>query len=190
MGIISIILLGIGLSMDALAVSIADGITIKNLKLWHCLKIGIFFGVFQAIMPILGYLGGTYIKQYIESFDHWVAFALLSIIGGKMLYDSFKKDKDEDCENYSCPSKTKNLLVMAFATSIDALAVGITLAVEHSNILMSAAIIGTITFTISFLGVLLGKELGKLFEKRATIIGGLVLIGIGIEILVEHLFFQ
>lgn len=189
MGILAVILLGVGLSMDALAVSIANGIAIKDLKLRHCLKVAVFFGLFQAIMPILGYLGGKYIQVWIESFDHWVAFILLAIIGGKMLADGLKKEKAEDgCPvPQTCPTETKKLLVMAVATSIDALAVGITLAVAGTNIWAAAAMIGTITFTISFLGVLLGKQLGCLFEKKAAILGGLVLIGIGVKILIEHL---
>jgi len=189
MSIGAIILLGIGLSMDALAVAIANGIAIKDLKLRHCFKIAAFFGFFQALMPVLGYLCGTYIKVWIESFDHWVAFILLAIIGGKMLMDGLKKENiDDGCPvPQSDPTDTKKLLVMAVATSIDALAVGITLAVAGTNILPAAAMIGTITFFISFLGVLLGKQLGCLFEKRAAVFGGLVLIGIGLKILLEHL---
>ena len=152
MDLISIALLAISLSMDAFAVSIGNGITIRNLRPWHAIKTGLFFGVFQALMPTIGWLAGRSISTYIVDYDHWIAFGLLAI-----------------------------------ATSIDALAAGISLAMVNANIVFSALFIGCTTFALSVLGVMIGKKLGPLFQKKAEFVGGIVLIGIGVKILLEHL---
>lgn len=185
MDILSILFIAIGLAMDAFAVSVASGCVIKKLKLKHAVKIGIFFGGFQAIMPVVGWLSGLTVKNYIQSFDHWVAFGLLSVIGGKMIWESFQLEKEE----YSDPLKSSRLLLLAIATSIDALAVGITFAVLKISIILPVIIIGVITFILSVAGVYLGNKTGHLFEKKIELLGGFILIGIGVKILIEHLFF-
>jgi len=182
--LLNIIMIGIGLSMDALAVSISSGITIKKLQVRHAFKIALFFGVFQAIMPIIGWFAGFTFRSYIMNFDHWIAFILLSFIGGKMVYESRIMICEEQKND---PLKLIVLFGLAIATSIDALAVGVTFAFLNVMILMPALIIGLITFSISLGGVFLGKKLGCLFEKKVELAGGLILIGIGIKILVEHL---
>ena len=145
-----IILIAIGLSMDAFAVSITSGVTIKNLKVKHALKIAAYFGIFQAVMPLIGYLAGISLNKYITSYDHWIAFILLAFIGGKMIYEGFQIEKCEmnkDCLN------SVTLLVLAIATSIDALAVGVVFSSLSISVLMPVAIIGFITFVICFAGV-------------------------------------
>jgi putative Mn2+ efflux pump MntP len=184
MSIITIIALAIGLSMDAFAVSITSGLTMKVMKIRYALRIALFFGLFQTIMPILGYLAGLSIRRYIESFDHWIAFGLLSAIGIKMIYESFSLDKDEKSMN---PDDLFLLLILAIATSIDALAVGLSISLLKVDIIKPAVIIGIITFAISFGGVILGRTVGHLFEKKIEILGGLILIGIGLKILLGHL---
>ena len=179
-----IILIAIGLSMDAFAVSITSGVTINNLKVKHALKIAAFFGIFQAVMPLIGYLAGISLNKYITSYDHWIAFILLAFIGGKMIYEGFQIEKCEmnkDCLN------SVTLLVLAIATSIDALAVGVVFSSLSISVLMPVAIIGLITFVICFAGVYIGDKFGSFFEKKMELIGGSVLILIGVKILVEHL---
>jgi putative Mn2+ efflux pump MntP len=183
--LISIALLAISLSMDAFAVSIGNGITIRNLRPWHAIKTGLFFGVFQALMPTIGWLAGRSISTYIVDYDHWIAFGLLAIIGGKMIWDGFHEE-EEDCEHED-PTRTRWLFLLAIATSIDALAAGISLAMVNANIVFSALFIGCTTFALSVLGVMIGKKLGPLFQKKAEFVGGIVLIGIGVKILLEHL---
>lgn len=184
MDFVSMLLLGISLSMDALAVSITSGITIRNLKLRHIIKTGVFFGAFQAAMPIIGYIAGSTVAEYIRAVDHWVVFVLLLLIGVNMIREAVKC---EDERVNADPTKTARLLVLALATSIDALAVGISLSFIQADILLCALIIGCTTFVLSAAGVALGKRLGDVFRKRAGIIGGVVLIIIGTKILLEHL---
>lgn len=181
-----LLLTAIALSMDAFAVSVTAGITLKKPRLWQAVKPGLFFGGFQALMPAIGYIAGSSVAVYIQAFDHWIAFGLLAIIGGKMLWDVFHEGEDEEEGD---PTRTWTLLLMAVATSIDALAVGISFALIElpCPIGASVTIIGCTTCIISIAGVMLGKRLGEMFKRRATIVGGLVLIGIGIKILVEHL---
>jgi putative Mn2+ efflux pump MntP len=183
---LSIVLIGISLSMDACAVSVSSGVSIRGLKKFHMIRSAFFFGVFQFIMPVAGYYLGKAFVSYIEAFDHWVAFALLAGIGGKMLYESLtKKDKaqqgTEDIRNL------KTLLVLAVATSIDALAVGISLSMMSLGIWLSATLIGGITFVICLFGFEFGKRIGVFFEKGAQIAGGIILMAIGVKILLEHL---
>ncbi len=185
--IIQAALIGGGLAMDAFSVSITDGIIIGRAKLSQSFKIAIFFGLFQFIMPIIGYIAGSTFSGIIESFDHWVAFALLVFIGGKMAYEAlFSRDEEQTASD---PLAIKTLLVLAVATSIDALAVGITFATISAPVLLSSAIIGIVTFIISAIGVMLGSKLGSAAGNRAQVIGGVILIAIGAKILIEHLFF-
>ncbi len=186
MSLIEIALLGISLAMDAFAVSITTGITLKNLRFWHAAKVGLFFGGFQFLMPLLGYLAGSTVSVYIESFDHWIAFGLLAFIGGKMLWECVHPDKEKEDTSVS-PTATGKLFVLAIATSIDALAVGISLALLKENIWLCAGWIGVITFALSVAGVMLGKKLGERFQRSAGVVGGVVLIFIGVKILCEHL---
>ena len=172
--------------MDALAVSIVSGTAYKQLEIKHALRIGLFFGAFQALMPLIGYFAGLGAKNFIATSHHWIAFGLLSIIGIKMIYESFKIKTAE--KNFD-PSNIFILLILSVATSIDALAVGISLPFLGISIVTAAAIIGLTTFILSYIGVFIGKRFGHFFENRIEAIGGLVLIGIGIKILFEHLFF-
>lgn len=189
MGYISVFLIAVSLAMDALAVSVTNGIVIKNFRRRHAVKMGIYFGIFQFIMPIAGYVLGTGFQRIIQSYDHWVAFILLAAIGVNMIIESFKHEDDELCENCAEEMlKFSRLVVLAVATSIDALAVGISFAVVGGgNILISSLIIGIVAFAFSFFGGMFGKKLGKIFQKSAERIGGLILIGIGVKILLEHI---
>lgn len=188
MDYLSIILIAIGLSMDAFAVSMTSGCVMKKLRIRYALRLALFFGGFQALMPIIGWFAGSSFKVYIEKFDHWVAFAILLIIGLKMILEATvleKADKEEK------PNYESVIMVfwLAVATSIDALAVGITFSLLDINIFVSSVIIGAITFILSFFGVFFGCKFGGFMEKKVEIIGGLVLIGIGGKILIGHLFF-
>ena len=188
MDFLSFILLGVSLSMDALAVSVSTGICVPNLKKRDAVKIGLYFGGFQALMPTLGWLLGTSVIDYISAFDHWIAFGLLALIGIKMIADALRgKEEQKACGVRESMLSHKTLFFMAVATSIDALAVGVSLALVKADISVGAAIIGVTTFLLSFLGATLGKRLGSAFEKKAMVVGGIVLIGIGLKILLEHL---
>ena len=195
MDYLSLIGIAVGLSMDAFAVSVTNGAVTRGLKFSHALKIAFCFGLFQAMMPILGWLVGKAGEGFISQLDHWVAFILLGYIGGKMVFDAWKeRGKKTECQCRS-PIGMKTLLMMAVATSIDALATGIILpsAVGASTILLMAfavTFIGLITFFISLAGVYLGKKFGAVFCSKAELAGGIVLILIGCKILVEHLFFS
>jgi len=184
MRIITIILLAVGLAMDAFAVSISSGVVLKNIKLGSAVKIAFFFGIFQALMPVIGWLAGLSIHSFISDVDHWVAFGLLSVIGLRMIYVSLK---ESDGKNGIDPLNIHVLLVLSVATSIDALAVGISFAFLHVSIITPVIVIGIITFFLSFIGVFIGNKVGQLFSKKIEIIGGIILISIGIKILVEHL---
>jgi putative Mn2+ efflux pump MntP len=184
MALITIVIIALGLAMDAFAVSIVSGAAYKQLKIKHALRIALFFGGFQAIMPLIGYLAGLSIKTYITPYDHWVAFGLLSAVGGKMIYESFKIKTAEENLN---PSNILILLVLSVATSIDALAIGITLSFLRVSLAAAVSIIGLVTFVLSYLGVFIGKRFGHFFENKIEAIGGLILIGLGLKILIEHL---
>jgi putative Mn2+ efflux pump MntP len=186
MELVTIIIIAIGLAMDAFVVSIVSGGAYQLLHVKHALRMAIFFGAFQAFMPLVGSLAGLSLKDYIQVYDHWVAFALLATVGGKMIYESFKIKSVEENPN---PSNIFVLLVLSIATSIDALAIGITLSLITSSIALAVTIIGLITFALSYAGVLIGKKFGHFFENRIEALGGLVLIGIGAKILCEHLLF-
>lgn len=184
MNSLTLILTALGLSMDAFAVAVTSGIIINRVQLKNALKIGLYFGFFQAIMPLVGWLAGIKFSQYIERFDHWIAFLLLSFIGIRMIIESRKNDEEREVFN---PLDNKVLLMLAIATSIDALAVGVGLAVLKVSILTSVFFIGLITFGLSFLGVLIGKRSGTFLKNRAELAGGAVLTIIGTKILLEHL---
>ena len=186
MELITIIIIAIGLAMDAFVVSIVSGGAYRQLHVKHALRMAIFFGAFQAFMPLIGSLAGLSFKDYITDFDHWIAFALLAAVGGKMIYESFKIKSVEENPD---PSKVFVLLVLSVATSIDALAIGITLSLITSSILVAVTIIGLITFALSYAGVLIGKKFGHFFENRIEALGGFVLISIGVKILCEHQLF-
>lgn len=183
MNMITILFIAFGLAMDAFAVSITNGITIKHQRINNALKIGIFFGSFQALMPLIGWLAGLRLRDFISGFDHWVAFGLLSLIGGKMIYESTKIGDDKEIRSLNLFV----LLLLSIATSIDALAVGLSFAFLKISIATPIIAIGIVTFMLSFLGVLVGNKLGHFFENKMEILGGLILIGIGIKILIEHL---
>ena len=188
MGIIEVILIGIILSMDAFAAAMCRGLTMRKIDYKQAVIIALTFGVFQAVMPIIGWLLGSTFENLISNVDHWVAFGLLTLIGGKMIYDGVTKKKDDEDKKEGDKLKIKELLVMAIATSIDALAVGITFAiVDGLSIWLSVGVIGIITFILCFIGVIIGHKFGNRFEKQATLIGGIVLILIGVKILLEHL---
>jgi len=178
-----IFLIGVGLSMDAFAVSITLGLSAKNPKIIEILIPGIYFGFFQALMPLIGYFGGTYFARYVQSLEHWVAFVLLGFIGGKMIKDSFSKDEEKTDTH---PFQFMKMLLLAIATSIDALAVGVTFAFFKLNIFTAILIIGLTTFCISTAGVKTGIIFGTKFKSKAEFVGGAILVLIGVKILIEH----
>ena len=186
MSIIEIVLIGVGLAMDAFAVSICKGLAMRKMNYRQAIIIAGFFGVFQALMPALGYLLGTTFANKIAVIDHWIAFILLGAIGLNMIKESFEKDED-DIEDEGL--KFGNLIMLAIATSIDALAVGITFAFFDVSLLTSISIIGIITFVICIIGVKVGNVFGEKYKNKAEFAGGLVLILMGTKILIEHLFF-
>ena len=184
MHLFTIIVVAVGLAIDAFAVSIVSGSAYKQLHVKHVVRMAVFFGAFQAVMPLIGFMAGLSVRQYIEFCDHWIAFGLLSAVGGKMIYESFKIKSIE--ERFD-PSNIFVLLMLSVATSIDALAIGITLSLITCSIIAAVIIIGLVTFVLSYLGVYIGKKFGHFFENKIEAFGGLVLIGLGIKILIEHL---
>ena len=177
--------IGVGLAMDAFAVSVASGSVFKELHIRHALRMAFFFGAFQAVMPLLGYAAGNTFAEHIVSFDHWIAFGLLVLIGGKMIYEAFKIEEVE--KKPQNPSNLVVLVALSIATSIDALAVGVTLSVVTHHIYTSVILIGVITFALSYVGYEIGKKMGHFFENKIEILGGLILIAIGVKILISHL---
>ena len=185
---ITLFLMGVGLAMDAFAVSICKGLSMRKVNKKQCFIIALFFGGFQALMPLVGWLLGSSFEQYITGVDHWVAFVLLAFIGGKMLYESIKTDCDSvEIKQMDPPLDLKELLILAIATSIDALAVGITFAFLDTPIVEAIIIIGVTTFLISAAGVYVGNFAGNRYQKKAELAGGVILILIGLKILLEHL---
>ncbi len=186
MGFAELFILAVGLSMDAFAVSICKGLSMKKAGLKEGAVCGAWFGGFQALMPVIGFFLGTLFADAIKAFDHWVAFGLLVIIGINMLKEAFSKC--DCCENHDADLSVKTMFVMAVATSIDALAVGISLAMAGDvNIWVAMALIGVVTFAMCALGVKIGNIFGSRFEKKAQIAGGVILILLGTKILLEHL---
>jgi len=184
MDFLTITFIATGLAMDCFAVSITSGIAIKNLRINYALQIALFFGSFQAIMPVIGWFAGRGLRDFISGVDHWVAFGLLGLIGLKMIYESTKLESDKKEIN---PLNIYVLSMLSIATSIDALAVGVSFAFLKISLVTSIVIIGTITFILSFIGVFVGNRTGHFFENKIELAGGLILIGIGTKILLEHL---
>lgn len=183
MGILELLFIAVGLSMDAFAVSIGKGLSVCRVKMRHSLSVGMWFGGFQALMPLIGfYLGNTFASA-ITSFDHWVAFLLLGIIGGNMIRESLTSESDEQDPDFS----TRNMLMLAIATSIDALAMGVTFAFFNVNIWEAIFIIGIITFGLSVIGLKIGNIFGCRYKRRAEFVGGAILILMGLKILLDHL---
>ena len=186
MGFGTLLLLAVGLSMDAFAVSVCKGLAMKKATLGAGAVCGAWFGGFQALMPLVGYYLGTMFSEAIERVDHWIAFGLLAVIGINMLKEAFCSCSE--CEEQDADLSVKTMLVMAVATSIDALAVGISLAMAGDvNIFLAVALIGVITFVLSMVGVKVGNVFGSRFEKKAQIAGGVILILLGLKILLEHM---
>lgn len=184
MALITLLSIAVGLSMDAFAVSITHGITVKHERMNHALKMAIFFGGFQALMPLIGWLAGLRLREWISGVDHWIAFGLLSLIGGKMIYESLKLKPEE---KGAASLSLSVLVLLSIATSIDALAVGVSFAFLKIAIITPILVIGGITFLLCFLGFLVGNRVGHFFESKIEVVGGLILIGIGLKILLQDL---
>lgn len=188
MGFIELFLIGVGLSMDAFAVSICQGLSMTKIKWGHALTVGLYFGGFQALMPFTGWMLGSQFAGRIQQYDHWVAFVLLVLIGGNMIREALSGEEDEaEDAAVGAGLDHKKLFLMAIATSIDALAVGVTFAFLDTAILPAIGIIGTTTFFISVAGVVVGCWFGARYKKRAEITGGVILVLLGVKILLEHL---
>lgn len=185
---VELFLLGVGLSMDAFAVSVCKGLGMRKLDKKQALIIGLYFGGFQALMPLIGWLLGSQFQQYITSIDHWIAFILLGFIGGKMMVEAVREwNEEETVEVMDAPIDHKNIFVLAVATSIDALAVGITFAFLNTPIIEAITIIGITTMVLSIIGVIVGNFFGSRYKSKAEFIGGLILVLLGLKILLEHL---
>lgn len=188
MGFIELFIVAVGLSMDAFAASVCKGLCMRRVNWAHAVIIAAFFGGFQGLMPVIGWALGVSFAALIEPIDHWIAFALLAFIGGKMLWDAFHEDPEEvDCDTTEPKLDMRELVMLAIATSIDALAIGVSLAFLGANIVEAAVVIGLTTFALSLGGVVIGSRFGARFERSATIAGGIILILIGAKILLEHL---
>ena len=183
MGFVDIFLIGVALSMDAFAVSICKGLSVKKVSAKHVLTVGVYFGGFQALMPTLGFLLGYRFESFITSIDHWIAFILLALIGGNMIREALGKDEEHENDDFSF----KAMLPLAVATSIDALAVGVTFAFLQVNIVPAISFIGATTFVLSGVGIYVGNVFGAKYKSKAELLGGVVLILIGLKILLEHL---
>ena len=180
MSLIELFILAVGLSMDAFAVSICKGLSLRKIKAKHMCIAGLWFGGFQALMPLIGYFLGSFFSEMIEQYDHWVAFILLAIIGGNMIKESFGKD-----ENVDSAMDFKSMLLLAIATSIDALAVGVTFAFLQVQIVPAVSFIGAVTFIFSAVGIKIGSLFGTKYRSKAELFGGIVLVLIGLKILLE-----
>lgn len=180
---IEIFLISLGLAMDAFAVSICKGLSMKKMNYKKAVIIAIYFGLFQALMPVIGYFLGDTFDHEVTSIDHWIIFILLSLIGANMIKEAFSKEEEKSNDK----TDFRTMIVLAIATSIDALAIGITFAFLKVNLLLSVSLIGLTAFILSFIGVKIGNVFGDKYEKKATLAGGLILILIGIKILLNHL---
>lgn len=181
---LTVFLIGLGLSMDAFSVSVTNGMCLESVNIKDAVKIAFMYAFFQFLMPVIGFFAGNVFKDFINTVDHWIAFCLLLFIGIKMISEAFEKKEENECKKIGL----KLLFVQGIATSIDALAVGVSFAALKIPAFSSSMMIGIITFVICFLGVYLGKKVGNLLKGKAEILGGLILIGIGVKILIEHLF--
>lgn len=182
MSFVELFLIAVGLSMDAFAVSVCKGLSVKKLSPKHALLAGVYFGGFQFLMPVIGYLLGFRFEHFITNIDHWIAFVLLAFIGGNMIKESFGKSEELN-DDFSF----KTMLLMAVATSIDALAVGITFAFLNVSIIPAAGLIGVTTFIIAAVGIYIGNVFGAKYKSKAELAGGIILVLIGLKILLEHL---
>lgn len=182
---VSIFLIAVGLAMDAFAVSVASGVTIQRMRLRHAMVIASFFGAFQAIMPVVGWLLGQAAREAIAAWDHWLAFLLLTGVGVKMIYEA---SKEQEVEEVRDPMRIYVLFLLAIATSIDALAVGVTFSFLDVAVLHPVLAIGGVTFCMCFAGTYIGDHFGHLFEQKLEVLAGVILIGIGLKILLEQLF--
>lgn len=189
MSFLTIVLIALALAMDAFAVALSTGVTMCKMRLRFAFRMAAFFGVFQAIMPIIGWSIGQFAAELVKSYDHWIAFLLLLLIGGKMIYEAVRGSKDSDDEKKD-PHNVYILLTLAVATSIDAAVVGVSLSFLNVEIILPSIIIGIITFFVSLAGVAIGCKVGDIFGAKIEILGGVVLIGIGVKILIQHLFFM
>lgn len=189
MDILSIIIISIGLAMDCFAVSITKGICAKKFFFWHTLRMAVLFGLFQSLMPLLGYIAGVGFADQMMIIDHWIAFILLSIVGGKMIYEGLQPI-DPECTKTNNPFKFAGLLSLAFATSIDALASGIIFVSFPDSLWGAIIIIGLTSFILTFIGMYIGIHFGKRINFKVEVLGGFILIAIGTKILIEHLYFS
>ncbi len=176
--------IAVALAMDAFAVALGTGVILERVTGRHLFRLAFHFGLFQALMPILGWLAGSTVQQYISAFDHWIAFALLAFVGGKMIREALREDRAESAP--ADPTRGLTLVMLSVATSIDALAVGLTLALLEVTIWLPALVIGLVAAAFTAAGLLLGRRIGTAWGKRVEILGGLILIGIGLKILLEH----
>ncbi|OPX34508.1 hypothetical protein B1H10_03540 [candidate division KSB1 bacterium 4484_188] len=184
MSTIVIIGIALGLAMDALAVAVTTGIILPKITPRHYFRLSFHFGLFQAFMPVVGWLAGRSIAGYIQAWDHWIAFGLLGFIGGKMIYESFQEHRSQEVSD---PTRGLRLVTLSFATSVDALAIGLSLAILGVEIVAPAIFIGIITMLLTIIGMKIGQKIGLLFGRWVEKIGGIILIGIGVKILIEHL---
>lgn len=184
MGIAELTLLSLGLATDAFSVSVCKGLSMKKINLKGAFVTSLFFGIFQAIMPIIGYFLGSHFSSFINTYSHWIAFILLGFIGGKMIFETFSKT-DEDSEITEYRLDIKETIVLAIATSIDALAVGLLFTMQTTNIFFAVGMIGVITFIMCMIGVAVGNRFGSKYEKKAEFIGGTVLVLIGVKLLLD-----
>jgi manganese efflux pump family protein len=186
MGWLALLALAVALAMDAFAVAIVTGLTLRPLTGKHVFRLSFHFGLFQALMPVIGWIAGNAVREYIAAFDHWIAFALLAFVGGKMVRGAMHGD--EGSTYWSDPTSGWTLVILSVATSIDALAVGLSLAMIGSTILVPAVVIGLVAAAFTATGMLLGRRIGSSWGPRVEVFGGLVLIGIGVKIVIEHVF--
>ncbi len=188
MDTLSLFGIAIALAMDAFAVALAAGVVLERLTGRHLFRFGFHFGLFQAMMPIIGWLAGLTVQQWIEAYDHWIAFGLLAFVGGKMIYEAFQEDDEEEVA--SDPTRGLTMVMLAVATSIDALAVGLTLGMLGVSIWFPAAVIGLVAGVLTVAGMMLGRKVSGIWGQRVEVFGGLVLVGIGLKILLEHTLLQ
>lgn len=192
MNIIELFIIAVGLSMDAFAVAVCKGLSMKKINIGKSAVVGLYFGIFQAVMPLIGYFLGIQFHVIINSVDHWIAFVLLALIGGNMVRESLKKDDEAVIDSMAeevaeDPLNFKNMIMLSIATSIDALAVGVTFAFLDVNIAPAVSIIGSVTFILSMVGVKIGNVFGNIYKLRAEFTGGVILVLMGAKILLEHL---
>lgn len=186
MNIAELLILAVGLSMDAFAVAVCKGLCMRRFRWKYALLVGVYFGIFQALMPLAGYFLASLFANRIQAYDHWIAFVLLGFIGGKMINDSFDKKDETTCDADGASFGVRVMLPLALATSIDAMAMGITFAFLRTNIAAAVSLIGAVTLILSAAGVKIGHKFGARFESKAELIGGVLLILMGLKILLEH----